>query len=434
MATTGAMALASRCAGLERITNYWQRQMPKGTDATETNQFGIHEFMRLCRLVGAQPYVAANVGSGTPKEFHDWVSYCNAPAGTLSLADERAANGDREPFGVQYWGVGNESWGCGGTMRPGEYATQYRQFVTQFPAYHTPFLVATGPRGHSADGDIAWTAGFFEGMRGSRPPDGFSVHYYTDLRPTRVKAGDFNASEWYEVLLRGARLEKVIGDHWSEMGKFDAQHRTRLVIDEWGVWYPPGEEIAPGYILSQPITLRDAVHTGMAFDIYNRHAEKIAMANVAQTINCIHSLFLARGDQFCRTPAYHIFDMYRPHMGARQVPIAMNAPERSVTGIGGAARLPALSSSASIHERRLTLTLTNPSLDDAVAARVRLAGQARATEARATVLTHTDMRATNTFARPDEVKPAALAVRVEAGSLEFSVPKQAVVAVEIQIA
>src|SRR6478752_8321682 len=118
-----------------RRYNFWQSRMPAGLNATESNQFGIHEFMHLCRLVGAEPYVAANVGSGTPSEFHDWVSYCNAPTGTLSLAEERAANGDPQPFEIKYWGVGNESWGCGGTMRPGEYAAKYREFVTQFPVY-----------------------------------------------------------------------------------------------------------------------------------------------------------------------------------------------------------------------------------------------------------------------------------------------------------
>ena len=386
-----------------RTYNYWQRQMPKGSDATESNQFGLHEFMRLCRLVGAQPYLAANVGSGSPKEFHDWVSYCNAPAGTLTLADERAANGDRAPFAVQFWGVGNESWGCGGTMRPGEYATQYRQFVTQFPAYTAPFLVATGPRGHSADGDIGWTTGFFEGMRGARLPDGFSVHFYTDLRPTKFKAGDFNAEEWHEVLRRGVRLEKVLSDHWAEMGKFDPEHRTKLVVDEWGVWYPPGEEIAPGYILSQPITLREAVHTGLTFDIFNRHAEKIAMANVAQTVNCIHSLFLGHGAEFRRTPVYHVFDLYRPHMGARQV------AARTTTS--------AISCSASMRDGRLTVTVTNPSLDDAMAVRLR---GAQATEARATVLTHDDMRAT-------DVRPAPLNVEVRNGSVEFTAPKKSVI-------
>src|SRR2546430_1165258 len=140
--------------------------MPAGMQATETNQFGIHEFMRLCRLVGAEPYVAGNVGSGTPHEFHDFVSYCNAPAGTLTLADERAANGDRDAFGVRYWGVGNEAWGCGGTMRPGEYAAHYRVFTSQFPSYVEPFLIAVGPRGHDPDQGMSWTTGFFEAMRG----------------------------------------------------------------------------------------------------------------------------------------------------------------------------------------------------------------------------------------------------------------------------
>jgi alpha-N-arabinofuranosidase len=406
--------------------------MPAGLDATETNQFGIHEFMQLCRLIGAEPYVAANVGSGTPAEFHDWVSYCNAPAGTVSLADERAANGDKQPFGVRYWGVGNESWGCGGTMRPEEYATQYRKFVTQFPNYTQPFLVATGPRGHSADGDIGWTTGFFGAMRGFTPPDGFSIHYYTDLRPTTVKAGDFKANEWYEVLLRGVRLDKVIEDHWKEMEKFDDAHRTKLVIDEWGVWYAPGSEITPAYILSETITLRDAVHTGMTFDIFNRHAAKITMANVAQTVNCIHSLFLAQGNNFVRTPVYHVFDMYRAHMGARQVPLSNPVADLDVPVLSGQAKLPGLSAAASIRDRRLVVTLTNPSLDAALAVRLRLSGGARAAEARGQVLTHPDMRATNTFADPDQVKLASHPVKVAADAVELIVPKQAVVLVECE--
>lgn len=416
-----------------RTYNFWQSRMPAGLDATESNQFGIHEFMHLCRLVGAEPYVAANVGSGTPKEFHDWVSYCNAPAGTVSLADERATNGDKDPFGIRYWGVGNESWGCGGTMRPGEYAAKYREFVTQFPVYKDPFLVATGPRGHSADGDIGWTTGFFEGMRGATPPPGFSLHFYTDLRPTPLKAGSFDAREWYEVLLRGVRLNKVIEDHWNEMGKFDAAHRTKLIVDEWGVWYAPGSEITPAYILSENITLRDAIHTGLTFDIFNRHADKIAMANVAQTINCIHSLFLAQGDKFVRTPVYHVFDMYRSHMGARLVPVRHRVPDLNVWALAGQASLPGLSTSASVRDGRLTLTMTNPSLDADLLLRIRLGG-AHATEAQARILTHQNMQATNTFADLDEVKPAVHSIKVASDALELRLPKQSVVAVECGIA
>jgi alpha-N-arabinofuranosidase len=318
-------------------------------------------------------------------------------------------------------------------MRPQEYATLYRKWTTQFPAYVQPFLVATGPRGHSADGDIGWTTGFFENMRGYQPPDGFSVHYYTDLRPTQIKAADFNAAEWYEVLLRGIRLEKVLQDHWNEIGKFDPAHRTKFVVDEWGVWYKPGEELQPSYILSEPITLRDAIHTGLTFDIFNRHVEKIAMANVAQTVNCIHSLFLAQGDKFVRTPAYYVFEMYRAHMGAKQVPVENPAKDLKVTALGGPAALPGLSASASIRESKLTVTITNPSLDASVPVRVRLANGANAREAKGVVLTHQDMRATNTFTKPDQVKPTPYPVKIEGNALALTMPKQSVGLIQCEI-
>lgn len=418
-----------------RTYNFWESRMPSGVHATESNHFGVHEFMRLCRLIGAEPYLAGNVGSGTPKEFHDWVSYCNAPTGSESLAGERATNGDADPFRVKYWGVGNESWGCGGDMKPGEYAIEYRKFVTQFPVYVTPFLIATGPRGHSRDMDLGWTNGFFEAMQGGHrsPVDGFSPHFYTDFRNNKMRVADFTAPDWYAVLLEGLRTESVIETHWKAMGKYDPQHRTRLVIDEWGVWYQPGEEIAPAYILSQPVTLRDALHTAITFDIFNRHADKIEMANVAQTVNCIHSLFLAVEGRYTRTPPYYVFEMYRPHMGAQSVPMQLRGEELTVRVQEGTAKMPALSGSASIREKRVTITLTNPSLDAPITTRIRFAGGARATEGRGTVLTHSDMRARNTFEDTDEVKPSPLPVKVSGESVVVEIPKQSVAAIEIQL-
>lgn len=416
--------------------NFWESRMPSGVHATESNHFGVHEFIRLCRLIGAEPYLAANVGSGTPKEFHDWVSYCNAPVGTESLADERASNGDKEPFRVKYWGVGNESWGCGGDMKPGEYAIEYRKFVTQFPAYVTPFLIATGPRGHSRDMDLGWTNGFFEAMQGGHrsPVHGFSPHFYTDFRNNKMRVADFKAPDWYAVLLEGLRTESVIETHWKAMGKYDPDHRTKLVIDEWGVWYQPGEEITPAYILSQPVTLRDALHTAITFDVFNRHADKIEMANVAQTVNCIHSLFLALEDKYTRTPPYYVFEMYRPHMGARSVPMTIRADELTVPVQNGTAKMAALIGSASIREKRVTVTLTNPSVDAPLATRIRFTGGARATEGRGTVLTHSDMRARNTFEATNEVRPVSLPVTASAGGVVVELPKQSVAAIEIQLA
>jgi alpha-N-arabinofuranosidase len=418
-----------------RTYNYWQASMPAGLDDTETNEFGIHEFMHLCKLTGAEPYLAANMASGSPREFHDWVSYCNAPAGTVSLADERAANGDKEPFGVRWWGVGNESWGCGGDMTPQEYATLYRRFVTQFPDYPPkPYLVAVGPRGHSKDLDLGWTNGFFEAMQGHKSiVDGLSVHFYTDFRNSPEKVSTFEAQGWYDVIREGSRIETVIEQHWAAIGKYDVEHHTKLVVDEWGVWYHPGEEIAPAYLLSQPLTLRDALHTAVTFDIFNRHADKIAMANVAQTINCLHSLFLAQGDRFVRTPAYYVFEMYRGHMNARLASMRIACDELKVPSHNGPATMPGLSGSASIKDKTLTVTITNPSLDSAVHANLRLTSGSLV-EGRGTVLTHEQMNASNSFDHPNEVTLSAFPVHVGANRTEISIPPRAIVSLKLKLA
>jgi len=417
-----------------RTYNYWQQNTPQEVRGIETNQFGTHEFMRLCRLTGAQPYVAGNVGSGTVREFHDWVNYCNAAPDTLSLADERAANGDREPFNVQYWAVGNESWGCGGDMSPQEYARLYREFVTQFPNHIPPFLIATGPRGHSADHDVGWTRGFYEAMQGHKSRvDGFSLHFYTDFRQTKFKAATFSPPEWYSVLLKGVGIENAILDNWQIMAGFDPQHHTKFIIDEWGNWYPPGEEIAPGFTISQPITLRDALHTALTFDIFNRHADKIAMANVAQTINCLHSLFHAHEDKFVRTPVYYVFKMYQPHMNGRFVPMEIGGDAQSVTTADGSAKIPLVYGSASVKEAgALAVTLTNPSLEAPVSVRLWIEG-ASASEVQGQVLTHEDRQATNTFAMPNVVSLAPWPATVDGQSVRVTIPKQAVVSLAMRI-
>jgi alpha-L-arabinofuranosidase len=171
----------------------------------------------------------------------------------------------------------------------------------------------------------------------------------------------------------------------------------------------------------------------MTFDIFNRHAEKIEMANVAQTINCLHSLFAAVGDKYARTPAYYAFEMYRPHMGGKLVPVRIDLPEMPIPILEGSARLPRLSGSASIRDKSLTVTLTNPSLQESVATRIRVSGGARLREARATVLTHEDMRAANTFERPDEVGLAALAAQVSGDTATLTIPAPAVVAISLQL-
>ncbi|MBI3681266.1 MAG: alpha-N-arabinofuranosidase [Acidobacteria bacterium] len=405
-----------------RTYNFWHPRVPKGFNDTETNQFGTHEFLELCERIGCEPYLAANVGTGTPREWYDWIQYCNAPEGTVSQAAERAANGRARPFNVRFWGVGNESWGCGGFFRPQEYANEYRRFVSQLPRYNDMFLIAAGPSG----GDLNWTRGFLETMppsfyRGRVPMHGWALHYYTSFRESNNRSKEFSAEHWNAVIENGRRIENLIESHWKIMGEHDKEHRIKLVIDEWGTWYPTGDEVRPEYILSQQVTLRDAVHAAMNLDIFHRHAEKIAMANIAQTVNCLHSLFLADGDKFVRTPAYHVYEMYMPHLGARVIPCRIPEMKNGLMG------------SASIKGGRVTLTLANPSLDTSFDASVQLAG-ASAVEAGGRVLTDSDMRAANTFDAPERIKPAPLRVSVAGGKLAATIPPKSVASIGIRLA
>lgn len=225
----------------------------------------------------------------------------------------------------------------------------------------------------------------------------------------------------------------MIEKHWAVMGKYDREHRTKFVIDEWGVWYKPGEEITPAYLLSQPLTLRDAVHTAVTFDVFNRHADKIAMANVAQTINCIHSLFLAQGDRYARTPVYYVFEMYRNHMGGRLAPMRTRVADLTVPSREGSIKMAALSGSASLKGKALSVTLTNPSLDSALGVSISVPS-GNIIESRGTLLTHAEMSAGNTFDKPDNVTPKPQAVSAQGKRAQVSIPPHAIVLLEFQLA
>ena len=285
------------------------RRFGRWSEVTEPNTFGTHEFIRFCRLCEAEPYFAANVGTGSPEEFQQWVEYCNAPAGSTTLADERVANGDRQPLGVRYWGVGNESWGCGGKFTPEDYCREYRKFTEWLPEYGVkPYLIAAGP----SSNDVDWTRRFFAKWADytKAPIQGWAPHYYCGTTGHALK---FSTDQWYEQLHKANQMETLIRDQWAALGEFDREHRIKLVVDEWGCWHPAGTEINKKHLFEQMGTLRDALVAALTLDTFNRHADKVDMANIAQLVNNLHSLFLADGDRFVATPTFHVYAMYRPH-------------------------------------------------------------------------------------------------------------------------
>jgi alpha-N-arabinofuranosidase len=399
-----------------RRTGFW--------GATETNQFGTNEFVRFCRLTGAQPYLAANLRGLPAQSFYEWVDYCNSPVGSTTLSELRASgdDGSRDPFGVRLWGVGNEAWGCGGNFTPQEYATEFRRFTASVPGYGLrPLFIASGP----SDGDLGWTRGFFSRMAEKGPFDfyGWALHHYswnmsrgatTDWDKGKGDALEFGLEEWYEMLREADRVESLVKETWAAMGEFDRVHRVKLAVDEWGAWYKPGTEVRPGYILSQQQTLRDALVSALSLDAFNRHADKVVMANVAQLINCLHSLFLAYEDKFTVTPNFHVFEMYAAHQGARGLRAIFDAPDVRYTRAGKPATFWGLNGSASLREKTLTLTVVNPHAAEPREAEIITRG-ATVRSANARVLTAGDMHAHNSFENPRAVEPRDEQVSVGAG-------------------
>jgi alpha-N-arabinofuranosidase len=430
-------------------TNFWAndpdaaRLHEKGPQVFESNQFGTNEFVRFCKLVGAEPYLAANLRSLPPLELDHWVEYCNSPAASTTLAQMRAAAGFPEPFNVKYWGVGNESWGCGGNFTPEEYASEFRRYTDWIPGYGVDLqLIGAGPNGN----DIDWTHRFFEQIFGKRPYNnpsfsGWSIHHYasnlsrgktTDWILGKGDALQFDSVDWYELLRECDRVERIIGDQWAVMGQFDPQHRVKLVVDEYGPWYREGTELDPTHIFGQQVTIRDALATALTLDAFNRNAEKVSVATCAQLVNNLNALFLCHEDRFFATPNFHVFAMYAAHQGGQSLRTEFSAADVGYQRDGAPASFWGLNGSASRKGNVVTLTVVNPHLTEASDTQIALrdAPIARASGA---ALAATDMHAHNTFENPDAVKPGSLDVSVSDGILSTGIPPASVVKVEIVV-
>jgi alpha-L-arabinofuranosidase len=429
-----------------RRTNFWamgESEKAPASHRYDPNAVGTNEFVHFCRLIGAEPYLAANVRSLPASAFQQWVEYCNAPAGSTTLADARAAAGYPEPFRVKYWGVGNESWGCGGEFTPQEYAVEFRRYSTWLPTYGDNLnLIASGPN----TDEWSWTREFLEevlrkGPGGLRRIYGMALHHYAwnlsrgktqEWVAGKGEAVKFEAVDWYELLREGERMEGLVTGHWQVLSEFDHQHRVKLVVDEWGPWYRPGSEVTPGDQLEQMPTLRDAVFSGMTLDIFNRHPEKVAMANCAQLINCLNSLYLAHEDKFVITPVGHVFEMYASHQGGQALRTVFSAPNLHYDRDGQPASFWGLRGSASMRDKNLTITAVNPSTSEPRLAEITLRG-ATIKEASMKFLSNPDIHAHNTFDQRDVVVPQTKPLSLSEGALVVEFPLASVVALTIQL-
>jgi len=293
---------------------------------------------------------------------------------------------------------------------------------------------------------LSWTRGFFEALvkKGKDQINsvwGFGLHHYAwnlsrgktqDWDKGKGDAVKFDSRDWYELLREGQKVEDLINDHWKAMGEIDAEHHVKLVVDEWGPWYKPGSEQTPGDALEQTPTMRDAVFSGMTLDIFNRNPDKVAMANCAQLINCLNSLYLAHEDKFVVTPVGHVFEMYVPHQGGKAVRAVFSAPAIQYDRDGKPAEFWGLKGSASVRERNVVLTVVNPSVNESRETDVSLQG-ARPKAGVVIVLAGPDIHAYNSFQQRDVVVPQTSELKVAGGRLVMTFPPASVTTLQIEV-
>lgn len=393
----------------------------------ENNHFGTHEFMELCEQLGTEPYINGNVGSGTVYEMQQWMEYLTFD-GESPMANLRKHNGREQPWKVKYFGVGNESWGCGGNMRPEYYADEYRRYATYVRNYggNKVYKIACGANAE----DYNWTEVLMR--EAGRFMDGLSLHYYT--LPTgnwqsKGSATEFDSTAWFETLRRTLYMEELLTKHSTIMDKYDPEKRVGLIVDEWGTWYDVEPGTNPGFLYQQN-SLRDALVAGINLNLFHKHCDRVQMANIAQTVNVLQAMILTEGDKMLLTPTYHVFEMYKVHQDAELVPVELESPSYTL----GAVSIPQLSVSCSRNaEGKLHISLCNLHHAEAAPVNIQLSGLTGASpELSGRILAHESLQAHNTFAHPENVKPTAFtALEWNDGVLAATLPPASVAVIAI---
>ena len=397
---------------------------------TEDNGVGTHEFMELVEALGTEPIVVGNVGSGTVRQMAQWWEYVNHP-GPSPMASLRQQNGRAAPWGIRFWGVGNESWGCGGNMTAGYYADEYKRYATFLPAYGDvrPFRIATGPDATIGDDLAEWTETM---MRDAGAMiDGLDMHYYTWTGgwQGRTLATEFDEAKWLDALATALRVDGHIRRVSAIMDQYDPEKRVWLIVGEWGMWHVAEPGTNPGF-LEQQNTLRDALVAAVTLNVFNQHADRVRMANIAQTINVLQAMILTEEgtDRFLLTPTYHVFEMFKGHHDADLLPLTLDGGAYS----HGGETIPAVSASASVKDGRVFVTLANldPHAPRTVAASLRGATFSHVT---GHVLTADAMNAHNTFDAPESLAPQPFdGARLDGATLTIQLPPKSVVALELR--
>ena len=388
---------------------------------TEDNSFGTHDFLNLCEALDTEPYISGNIGSGTVREFADWIQYVNHD-GVSPMADLRRENGREKPWDVRFWGLGNEAWGCGGHMTASYYANLYRQYATYMTDWSNSsdlYRVASG----ASDGNYNWTEVLMKNIP-KNLIEAVALHSYSVIDwGNKGSATEFSESQYFQTMQRAYKMEEYITKHSAIMDQYDPENTIDLIVDEWGGWYDVEPGTNPGFLYQQN-TMRDAMIAGMTLNIFNNHAERVKMANLAQTVNVLQAVILTEEEKLILTPTYHVLKMYAVHQDAQLIPVNFEIPLFEKMGES----LPALSISASKDQNdQIHISLIN--IDDTKAHEVSLdVSQLGVSGFEGSILTSNAIQDYNDFDNPEVITPQPMKkIKVKNGSATIELPPFSVI-------
>jgi alpha-L-arabinofuranosidase len=393
----------------------------------EDNSFGTNEFLQLCEMMHAAPYLALNVGGGTVQEAAEWVQYVNHANGSSYLTDLREQSGITKPWHVKYWGVGNESWDCGGHMTVDYYVNQYKKYATFMTGYDNPeglFRIAVGP----GTEDFKWTEALMRDIP-LKMLDGVSIHHYSVIDWSKKShASQFSEEEYFKTIKQAYRMEKMVAGNCAVMDKFDPGKKVALVVDEWGGWYE-SQPNTKGDILFQQNTMRDAMIAGLTLNIFNNHADRVRMANLAQCINVLQAVILTKEEKMILTPTYHVMEMYNVHQDALLLPLQLNTQKYEF----GNDTIDAVNASASKDKNGVIhISLVNVDAVKPQIVKINLDGGSYA-NVKGRILQSAKLQDYNSFDKPGTIAPKSFTgSTLLANELEVKLPPFSVVVLEIK--
>ncbi len=393
---------------------------------TEDNSFGTHDFLNMCELLGAEPYLSGNVGSGTVQELADWVQYTNFK-GKSPMSDLRKQNGRAEPWKVKLWGIGNEAWGCGGNMKPEYYADEYRKYVTFIADWENTgglMRIASG----ASDADYNWTETLMKNIP-LNMLGGVAMHHYSVLDWNKKgSAVEFSEEQYFGIMKQALLMEELVTKHAAIMDKYDPQQKIALVVDEWGGWYDVENGTNPGFLYQQN-TIRDAMIAGVTLNIFNNHANRVRVANLAQCVNVLQAVILTNKEKMILTPTYHVMEMYKVHQNATLLPLTITSNDYILDG----QKLPAISSSAS-KDSTGTIHISLVNIDPTHAQKITLnIGTEKLSGTTGRILTSKKLQDYNSFADPEKIKPAIFKdFALDKNTITITLPATSVVVLTVK--